>query len=304
MYDALSNGSSLDDTKINVIDDEIVLHKFDMLVDAATYIKSNTKPKSVIIGSNAGITRINGEFDDCTALVSITIPNCITSISSGAFENCISLTAINIPDSVTSIGSGAFNYCTSLASITIPGSVTSIGGDTFGHCTSLTAINIPDSVTSIGRNAFKDCDILLLDNYKSREGYPWGASKIYIQNESVTTTIDENSTDRQVPTANGVYNFIMENMFSIKFDMDYLKEYIERTITSIDIPDGVTVIGSDAFTGCTSLTSISIPSTVTIIGNQTFTGCTSLTSITINKPEGSISGAPWGATNATVTWTG
>ena len=30
--------------------------------------------------------------------------------------------------------------------------------------------------------------------------------------------------------------------------------------------------------------------------------CTSLTSITINKPEGSIKGAPWGATNATIQW--
>ena len=27
-------------------------------------------------------------------------------------------------------------------------------------------------------------------------------------------------------------------------------------------------------------------------------------SITVNKAFGSISGAPWGATNATVTWTG
>ncbi|UWP26391.1 leucine-rich repeat domain-containing protein [[Eubacterium] siraeum] len=33
--------------------------------------------------------------------------------------------------------------------------------------------------------------------------------------------------------------------------------------------------------GCTSLTSITIPNNVTIIGSSAFEGCTSLTSITI-----------------------
>ena len=33
-----------------------------------------------------------------------------------------------------------------------------------------------------------------------------------------------------------------------------------------------------------------------------FPGCTSLTSIEVDNAEGSITGAPWGATNATVTW--
>ena len=237
------------------------------------------------------------------------------------------VTSITIPSGVTSIGSHAFKNCTSLTSITIPSSVTSIGDGAFSGCTSLTSITIPSSVTSIGNNAFNGCDILLLDNYKSREGYPWGATNIIIHNEDVTTTIDENSTDRQVPTANGVYDFIIENMLSIKFDMDNIKEYIERTITSIDIPDGVTSIGMYAFAGCTyltsitipssvtkissgvfagcaSLASITIPSSVTSIGTNAFNNCTSLTSITINKPQGSISGAPWGATNATVQWTG
>ena len=41
---------------------------------------------------------------------------------------------------------------------------------------------------------------------------------------------------------------------------------------------------------------------VTSIGDGTFYSCSSLTSITINKPSGSISGSPWGATGATVTW--
>ena len=54
------------------------------------------------------------------------------------------------------------------------------------------------------------------------------------------------------------------------------------SLTSIDIPDGVTSIGADAFAGC-SLTSIDIPDGVTIIQSGTFAGC-NLTSI--NIPDG------------------
>jgi hypothetical protein len=253
----------IDETKINVIEDEITLHTFDTLSDAKTYIISNDKPKSVIIGSNANITSIGfKEFSSCTSITSITIPSGVTSIGDGAFFGCKSLTSITIPDSVTSIGNNAFRNCTSITSITMPYSVTSIGnnafagctsltfitmptgvtsigndafrdctsltsinipsnrvsiGDyTFAGCTSLTSIDIPSTVTSIGNNAFSGCDILLLDNYKSRTGYPWGATDILIQNEDVTTTIDSNSTDRQVPTAKAVYDFTRP-IFGIRY---------------------------------------------------------------------------------------
>ena len=75
-------------------------------------------------------------------------------------------------------------------------------------------------------------------------------------------------------------------------------------LTSVTIGNSVTTIGGSAFTLCTSLTSITIPSSVTTIGGDAFSGCSNLTTITIDKPQDSVSGAPWGATNATVVWTG
>ena len=53
------------------------------------------------------------------------------------------------------------------------------------------------------------------------------------------------------------------------------------SLTSIEIPEGVTSIEQAAFRSCASLTSATIPSSVTSIGGHAFYYCSSLTSITI-----------------------
>ena len=62
-----------------------------------------------------------------------------------------------------------------------------------------------------------------------------------------------------------------------------LTNLIEREITSIDIPQGVTTIGIMAFSNCRNLESINISSTVTSIGDGALQA-TALT--TVNIPEG------------------
>lgn len=86
------------------------------------------------------------------------------------FSNCTSLVSITIPDSVTSIRSGAFFSCVSLESITIPDSVTSIEEYAFARCASLIHVTIGDGVTSIGVSAFEGCNKLPQDtkNYISQ----------------------------------------------------------------------------------------------------------------------------------------
>ena len=60
------------------------------------------------------------------------------------------------------------------------------------------------------------------------------------------------------------------------------------SLTSIEIPSGVTTIGENAFNECTSLSSITIPNTVTSMGNYSFYSCSSLSSITIPNTVTSI----------------
>jgi len=53
------------------------------------------------------------------------------------------------------------------------------------------------------------------------------------------------------------------------------------SLTSVTIPDGVTVIGAYAFSACSSVTNVTIPNSVTKIAWSTFSGCTALKGVTL-----------------------
>lgn len=96
-------------------------------------------------------------FLGCRNLTSVNIPSGVTKIERWTFKNCSSLTSIEIPDDVTSIGFQAFYECFGLTNINIPNSVKSIGNEAFYHCCSLTDVSIGQKVRKIGRHVFSCC---------------------------------------------------------------------------------------------------------------------------------------------------
>ena len=60
------------------------------------------------------------------------------------------------------------------------------------------------------------------------------------------------------------------------------------SLTSITLPEGVTSLGYGCFSECTSLTSITLPESLTSIELQCFLGCSSLTSITLPESVTSL----------------
>ena len=77
-----------------------------------------------------------------------------------------------------------------------------------------------------------------------------------------------------------------------------------EALSSLTLNEGIVTIGRFAFAECAELTSVEIPSTITSLASDAFDSCSNITTIIVHKAEGSITGAPWGATNATVTWDG
>ncbi len=201
------------------------------------------------------------------------IPDSVTSIGNYAFYGCSGLTSVTIPDSVKSIGTYAFYACTSLTIVTIPDGVTSIGDYTFFDCTSLTSVTIPDSVTRIGDYAFYNCTSLKeltmpvsAKIYNSK--YTFGGCKNI---EKVTLTKGD-GTVQSYGTSTSWYE--TETYYG------YTPWYKSGCSTVI-IEDGVTSIGSYAFSDCTGLTSVTIGDSVTSIGYSAFYNCTSLKELTM-----------------------
>ena len=64
-----------------------------------------------------------------------------------------SLVSIRLPDGLTSLGDRAFYGCSSLVSIALPDRLTSIGGYAFFFCSTLALVYVPTGC-SVGRFAF------------------------------------------------------------------------------------------------------------------------------------------------------
>lgn len=97
----------------------------------------------------------------------------VTTILNEGFYNCENLVSITIPDSVTSIGNYAFSGCTGLTSVTFEegSQLTSIGYRAFYDCLSLKSITIPSSVTSIDSSAFRGCRNLYNVTFEDPHGW-------------------------------------------------------------------------------------------------------------------------------------
>lgn len=230
------------------------------------------------------------------------VPDGTTEITSTTIPDKTKWFKIVLPESVTAIGSDAFSGCSNLPRITIPNGVTSIGRFGFSLCSVLVSVTIPNSVTSIGRYAFSSTPAFTIGlsndvNYISK--WVVGASI------SIASCTLKSSTIGIADSA--FYNCTSLTDITIPNKVKYIGEKAFSGCTSlknITIPDGVTSIESFTFRDCTNLESVILPNSIGFIDPFAFRGCTNLKTITINKPQDSIWGAPWGATNATVVWTG
>jgi len=243
-------------------------------------------------------------------LISVMIPDSVTSIGRNPFAYCDAMSQINvspnnsayesidgvlfdkqqkmlvsypstkedvytIPEGVLLIGDDAFSGCRDLISVIIPDSVTGIGDRAFEGCFSLASVTIPDSVTSIGDYVFEGCydlaNVTIPSSVTSIGSNPFRGCPL----ESISLSPD-----------NPAYREFDGVLFNDK--LETLIAYPGAREGAYVIPEGVLRIGNDAFADCVGLISITIPDSVTSIGEWAFTFCEGLTNLTIGKNVTSI----------------
>ena len=92
-------------------------------------------------------------------------------------------------------------------------------------------------------------------------------------------------------------NTLVPKVLKCKTDIFWLPDTVSSEVTSVNIPNGVTLIDSSAFYEYTNLASITIPDSVTFIGSSAFYGCTSLANIYYKGTE-----EQWNAINKRSGW--
>ncbi len=150
----------------------------------------------------------------------------------------------------------------------------------FHDCAGLTTITLPDSITDLGGNPWRGCKDLT--TIKVSPDHP---------SLAVVDGVLYNKTDKRLiwyPLNSRRKSFEVPQGIRIIGDQAFFG--CDRLI-AITLPDSLTSIGELAFNNCYGLTMISLPDSLTSIGRNAFSYCIGLTAITLPDSLTSIGGS-------------
>lgn len=202
-------------------------------------------------------------------------------------------TNLTIESGTRSIWGYAFSNKTTLKSITIPNSVEFIGAGAFSGCSGLTEITIPENLNPNFTKSYAQ-----VNSINSTGGGGGGVnsnySPFYSGKCTGITTVNWNAIDFRDSgnSSSAQFNFLgggtyLPNVTTVNIgsQVQTIPTYFIsgfKKVTSITIPNSITLIEFNAFYNCTGLTSITIPESVTTIDASIISGCTSITTINFN----------------------
>lgn len=258
-----------------------------------------------------GVTSIGDyAFEGCLALVSVVLPEGLTSIGGCAFQWCSSLCSVILPSTVTSIGDYAFSNCRALRKF-ICNSVVPlpVNEECFKNADPfLCILFVPNTAKPAYMSAqvwgsflnileegiVTEYDVTLKepgdlrtvigwdyydDVYKLSVSGPVNGEDVYTFRNKFPALRILDLRNATIVTGGGVYfgtdttadNQIGNFMFH------------KMCLQSLILPENITSIGEQAFSGCMELTSMIIPEGVISIGERAFEGCRKLAAIHLSS---------------------
>jgi len=228
-----------------------------------------------------------------TGLEEFTLPSGVTEIRENAFGNCQELTVVNLNEGLKIIRDEAFIDCYKMQ-IRLPSTLEILGTAAF-------EANLTDNIqVASGNKYFMSLDgVLYSKDMKKLIQYPLGKTDtVYTVPEGVTQIgayafgmdwghhLEEYTHLEKVilpvsVTSIGEYAFSDGDKLTQIVLPDNLKTigdyaFAHTNIADVNLPEGLTQIGTGAFFWCEKLKAVNVPSTVQDIPEYCFYGCTSL----------------------------
>ena len=247
----------------------------DTIISCADVNTSFTIPNTVKNISNSAFAR-------CKKLKNITIPSSVVSLDNEAFREA-GLESLVVPGSIKTMNWGAFRFMPDIKNIVFEEGVKELKGNLFYNNTSLTEITLPSSIEIISGDVLAGSSALQRINIPdSNTRYKSYKNMILSKDGKILYSCSDTNKVTTIP--NGVeivWEFALHN---------------NQNLTEVRLPNTIKEIKSNAFLSDVNLQKVTIPSSILNISSNAFENTAKLSEIIIDKPKGSIQGAPWGAT--------
>ncbi len=206
-------------------------------------------------------------FIACSSLTDVQLEEGLTTLGEDMFCSCSALTHINLPSTLDSIGAWALAQ-SGLISVVVPANVKYLGEACFNRDMALTSVTLPEGLEVIDDWCFSQCTAL--SNVKLPSTLKKIGDYAFNQNTNVTSITLPAGLDSL-----GFQSFAWAGITSMDFPVN-VKEIpseclLGSSVTSVNIPEGITKLGEGIVGSCKKLTSLTVPSTVTEIeGNLAY----------------------------------
>lgn len=229
-------------------------------------------------------TRIGaGAFASCAKLKSAYVPRSVEKLGSAIFRDCKNLTDVEYEAFV--IGDRGFAGCTSLTNVKLSEYFNTIGDYAFADCTSLSTLDLSNRpVKSIGSHAFRNTGFKELDFSQATSWITIGDWAFADCKSLKTLSLPENVTSVGV---GAFFNDDSLEEMSVLNGITTLPDATFKGASKVNnnvvLGDRVVRIGRYSFYGASSVSSIEFPGTLAVIGDRAFAGCYALAEM--NAPK-------------------